>query len=120
MSFRLCNVPVIFERLMERILQHLVTKICLIYLDDIIAFGKTFEDMVGNFRQILLRFWEANLKINPKKCNLFGRQVKYLGHVITAEGVSTDPEKTAAVAEWPVSQSKKQVPKCLFGVLFLL
>jgi len=47
------------------------------------------------------------LKINLKKCNLFGRQVKYLGHVITIEGISTNPEKIAAVVEWPVLQSKK-------------
>jgi len=65
--------------------------------------------MTENLKQILLRFQEANLKINPKKCNLFGRQMKYLGHVIIAERISTDPEKIAAVAKWPVPQSKKQV-----------
>jgi len=114
MYFVLCNAPAIFEQLMERILQHLITKICLVYLDDVIVFGKTFEEMVGNLRQIFLRFREANLKINPKKCNLFERQVKYSGYVITAEGMSTDPEKTAAVADWPVSQSKKQIRSFLF------
>jgi len=109
MPFGLCNTPAIFERLMERIFQDLVTKICLVYLDDIIVFGKTFEDMAENLKQIFIRFRKANLKINPKKCSLFERQVKYLGHVITADGISTDPEKTTAVAEWPVPQSKKQV-----------
>jgi len=84
MLFELCNAPATFERLIERILQGLVTKICLVYLDDIIVFGKTFEDMAENLKQIFLRFREANLKINLKKCNLFGRQIKYLGHVITA------------------------------------
>jgi len=72
----------------------------------IIIFERIFEDMVENLR-ILLIFRKANLKIKPKNCNLFERQVKYLDHVITAEGISTDPEKTAAVAEWSVPQSKK-------------
>jgi len=51
-----------------------------------------------NLNQIVLRFREANLKINPKKCNLFGKQVKYLSHIVSAKGGSTEPEKTAAVA----------------------
>jgi len=106
---------------MERILQGLVIKICLVYLDDVIVFGKTFEDMVENFKQILFRFREANLKINPKKYNLFvGRQVKYLGHVITAEGISMDPEQIAAVAEWPVPQSKKQVRSFWGGSVLII
>jgi len=109
MPFGLCNAPATFERLMERILQGLITKICLVYLDDVIVFGKTFEEMVENLKQIFIRFREANLRINPKKCSLFGRQVKYLGHIITANGISTDPEKTNAVVEWPIPQSKKQV-----------
>jgi len=99
MPFGLCNAPATFERLMERILQGLITKICLVYLDDVIVFGKTFEEMAENLKQIFIRFRKANLRINPKKCSLFGRQVKYLGHVITANGIFTDPEKTNAVVE---------------------
>jgi len=98
---------------MERILQQLITKICLIYLDDGIIFGKTFKNIVKNLRQIFCRFQETNLKINPKKCNLFDRQMKYLGYIVSAEGVSTDPEKTAAVMEWFVLQNKKQVQSFL-------
>jgi len=101
MPFGLCNVPATFERLMKRILQGSVTKICLVYLDDVIVFGKTFEDMAKNLKQIFIRFRKTNLKINPKKCSLFGRQVKYLGHVITTKGISTDLEKITAVAKWP-------------------
>jgi len=69
--------------------------------------------MAENLKQIFIRVRKANLKINPKKCSLFRRQVKYVGHVITADGISTDPEKTTAVAKWPVPQSKKQVQSFL-------
>lgn len=74
-----------------------------------IVYRKTFEEMVQNLRKILLRFRMTNLKINPKKYDLFRKQVKYLGHVVSAEEVFTEPEKTAAVVEWPVPQNKKQV-----------
>jgi len=71
MPFGLCNAPATFERLMEQILQGLVTKICLVYLDDVIDFGKTFEEMIENLKQIFIRFRKANLKINPKKCSVW-------------------------------------------------
>ncbi|XP_020298020.1 uncharacterized protein LOC109862393, partial [Pseudomyrmex gracilis] len=109
MPFGLCNAPATFERSMERVPQQLLTKICLVYLDDIVVFGKSFEEEVTNLKKVFLRLRAANLKLNPKKCNLFRKQVKYLGHVVSAEGISTDPEKNAAVREWPVPQNKKQV-----------
>lgn len=55
--------------------------------------------MLENLRIVFLRFREANLKLNSKKCNLFERQAKYLDYAVSTEGISQDPEKTAAVAE---------------------
>ena len=52
------------------------------------------------------RFREANLKLKPSKCSLLQSEVRYLGHVVSKDGVSTDPEKVSAVASWPA-------PKCL-------
>ncbi|KMQ86077.1 krab-a domain-containing protein [Lasius niger] len=63
--FGLCNAPATFARLMERVLYKL-SKICLVYLDDVIIFGKSFEEMIKNLRKIFLRLRAANLKINPK------------------------------------------------------
>ena len=53
MPFGLCNAPAIFERLMETVLAGLHWPMCLIYLDDVIVIGKTFEDMIKNFSVIL-------------------------------------------------------------------
>lgn len=52
MLFGLCNAPAIFEQLMEKILAELLLKICLVYLDDVIIFGKRFEGMLGNLKLI--------------------------------------------------------------------
>lgn len=94
---------------MEKVLSGLISKTCLVYLDDIIIFGKTFSEMIANLEQVFLRLRAANLKVNPKKCVLFTQTVKYLGHVISSKGVSTDPEKIAAVKDWPIPHSKKLI-----------
>ncbi|CAK1599512.1 unnamed protein product [Parnassius mnemosyne] len=51
----------------------------------------------------------ANLKLSPKKCSLFKRQISFLGYVVSEEGIRTDPEKIAAVKEWLVPKDKTQV-----------
>lgn len=109
MPFGLCNAPATFERLMERVLQHILFKICLVYLDDVIVSSKSFEEIMENLREIFLRLRLANLKVNPKKCSLFGREVKYLGHVVSKQEITTDPEKISAVKDWPIPKNKKQI-----------
>jgi len=56
---------------MEKVLHRLLSKKCLVYLDDVIVFGKTFEEMVDNLNAVFSRLKEANLKLNPKKCIFF-------------------------------------------------
>ncbi|GFT08815.1 retrovirus-related Pol polyprotein from transposon 17.6 [Nephila pilipes] len=85
---------------METVLRGLSYEACLVYLDDIIIVGRTFEDHFRNIRRVLEKLKIANLKLNPSKCNLFRREVDYLGHIISAEGVRTDPEKISAVKNW--------------------
>jgi len=93
MLFRLCNVPATFERVMEQVLREFISKNYLVYLDDVIIFGKTFKEMIQNLKKVLSRLPEVNLKVNPNKCILFSQKVKYLGHIISSEGISTDNEK---------------------------
>lgn len=101
MPFGLCNAPATFERLMETVLAGLQWDICLIYLDDVIVFGKEFEDMIENLSVIFERLLSAGLKLKPKKCTLFARKVEYLGHVVSENGISTDPRKVGVVKTWP-------------------
>jgi len=109
MPFGLCNAPATFERLMEKVLHGVLHRICLVYLDDVIVYSKTFAGMLKNLREVFLRLRGASLKINPKKCSLFSREVKYLGHIISEKGIATDPEKTSAIENWPIPKNKKQV-----------
>ena len=109
MPFGLCNAPATFERLMETVLAGLNWQICLIYLDDIIIVGKTFDDMIRNLDEVLQKLHDAGLKLKPRKCQLFAKRVDFLGHVISGEGIQTDPKKTQAVREWPRPESLHEV-----------
>ncbi|GFY13442.1 retrovirus-related Pol polyprotein from transposon 17.6 [Trichonephila clavipes] len=100
MPFGLCNAPATFERLMETDLGGLSYEACLVYLDNIIIVGRSFEEHLKNIRRVPQKLKEANLKLSPFKCHLFRREVTYLGHIISAEGVRTDPDKISAVKDW--------------------
>ncbi|KAJ8033855.1 hypothetical protein HOLleu_24223 [Holothuria leucospilota] len=101
LPFGLSSAPATFERLMEKVLSGLQWQTCLVYLDDVIIFAKTFEEHVARFDQVLTRLKSSGLKLSPKKCHLFRQKVAFLGHVVSKDGVSTDPTKVAAVENWP-------------------
>lgn len=109
MPFGLCNAPATFERLMERVLHGLQWDTLLIYLDDVIIFSHSIEEGMERLEEVLQRFRGANLKLKSKKCNLFQREVRYLGHLVSAEGVATDPEKVSAVRNWPIPVNLKEL-----------
>eukprot|EP00731_Ephydatia_muelleri_P021935 Em0014g526a len=113
MPFDLCNAPATFQRLMERVLAGLHWMTCLVYLDDIIIFSRSVKTHVEQLKEVLERLKIAGLKIRTKKCHLLQTSVQYLGHVISAEGIRTDPQKVACVSNWPVPRSSKELQSFL-------
>ena len=109
MPFGLCNAPATFERLMETVLRGLNWESCLVYLDDVIVFGRTEAQLLDRMDAVFKRLTGAGLKLKPTKCKLFVREVDYLGHVISADGVRVDPKKIESVAAWPVPRTATQV-----------
>ena len=79
---------------MERVLSGLQWQTCLVYIDDIIIFSKTFDEHIANLTEVFEYLQAAGLKLKPKKCSLFQTEVNYLGHVVSADRISTDQEKT--------------------------
>lgn len=80
---------------------------------DVIVFGKTFQETLTNLRSVFERFKKAKLKLNPKKCILFKDEVSFLGHVVSANGIHCDPQKIAAIKEWPVPENISDVRRFL-------
>ena len=109
LSFGLTNAPACFMRAMHLILKGLCWSDCLVYLDDIIVFGRTLQEHRERLSLVLSRLTEAGLKINPKKCKLLCEQVVVLGHVVSREGISTDPEKIRVIKEWPEPVDESQL-----------
>lgn len=109
LSFGLCNSPSTFQRLMDLVLADLQWTTCLVYLDDIITFGRTFQEHLARLDEVLTKLRQANLKVKPAKCHLFATQVQYLGHVISSDGVKADPAKVEAVRQWPVPKTQTEV-----------
>ena len=102
MPFRATNAPAIFQRLMETCLGDLHLNWCLIYLHDIIVFAKTQEDAITRLGTVFHTIREVGLKLQPSKCELLKTSLLYLGHVVSEDGIRTDPKKIEAVLQWPV------------------
>ena len=100
MSFGLCYAPATFERMMEIILPGLHWETCLLYIDDVIIFADSFEQHMVRLSEVPSKLQTAGLKLSPQKCQLFKKQVCFLGHVVSEHGSSTDPTKIRAVEQW--------------------
>ena len=109
MPFGLCNAPATFQRLMERCMGDLNLRDCLIYLDDIIIFSSTVEEHLERLEAVFSRLAQHNLKLKASKCEFLRSKCTYLGHVVSKQGIETDPEKTEAIKTWPVPKTVKDV-----------
>jgi predicted aspartyl protease len=109
LSFGLTGAPSLFQRLMDVVLSGLTWTSALVYLDVIVVFSTSFDDHLSRLRAVFERLQIVNLKIKPTKCQLFQRKVKFLGYVVSADGLETDSEKVKAVAEWPTPRSVTEV-----------
>ena len=116
MPFGLCNAPGTFHRLKQTIFREELLQILLVYLDDIIVYSDTIGDHLKWLEWVFQKLREHGLKIEVEKCQFFQSRVKYLGHVVSAEGVATDPEKTEAVSQWPIPRMLKDL-RSFLGVV---
>jgi len=82
---------------------------CLVYLDDVIVFGRSFEEELSRLDEIFLRLRSAKLKLKPFKCSLFQHSVEFLGHVVSAEGINRQDGKISAICDWPPCRNVSEV-----------
>ena len=113
MAMGLANAPATYQRLMENVLGDLHLNICMVFLDDIIVFGNTFQEHMDRLEQVLVRLGDNGLKLNPKKCSFCQQEVRYVGHIVSKDGIATDPEKIEKVRNWPRPQSPEDVRRYL-------
>ena len=109
LPYGLCNSPITFQKVMNKVLGDLLTKSCLCYCDDILVHSATLEEHLDDIDEVLDKLEEAGLKLKASKCKFAADSVKYLGHIITAKGVLPNPEKIAVVENYPVPQNPTHV-----------
>lgn len=107
------NAPSTFQRLMEKCVGDLHLNEVLVFLDDLIVFSETLEEHEARLMRVLQRLKDFGLKLSPEKCHFFKSSVKYLGHVVDAQGVHTDPDKTSALKNWPCPTNREELERFL-------
>ena len=89
---------------------------CLVYIDEVLVWSPTFDEHLDKLGRIFKAFRDAGLKLNPAKCHICNRQVKYLGSIRGAEGLRMDSERIRAVQEIPSPRDKTELQSFLLLV----
>ena len=105
MPFGLTNAPATFQKLMNDILRPIKKEFALVYLDDIIIFSKTIESHIKHIQIVFDLLRREGLKIKPNKCTFLQKEVEYLGHIVTEDGIKPDPKKQEAIRNYPVPKN---------------
>lgn len=113
LPFGLRNAPSTFQRLIDRFKIGIKSGHLLAYLDDLILLSPTFTDHICTLREIFQRLGQFSLRLNREKCHFGNTRVKYLGHIITPEGMQTDPDKVTAITQREPPRNLKQLQSFL-------
>lgn len=109
MAFGLAGAPATFQLLMDRVLSGLNGIMCFVYLDDVIVHSTDVPQHRDRLQLVLQKLREANLKVNVAKCQFATTRVKYLGHIVSREGVHPDPGKVSAIRSYKRPGNVKEV-----------
>lgn len=109
LPFGLSNSPASFQRLIDSVLGRLKWTIALVYMDDIIVFSDNFETHLSHLNTVLCAISKAGLILQASKCSFGFSKLKYLGHIISADGIEVDPEKVRAIKEFPIPKKPRDV-----------
>ena len=109
MPFGLSTAPATFQRLMHILLDDILYNGVAAYLDDVLIYGKTIEEHNRNLEEVFKRIKLAGLRINPKKCSFYKSELIFLGHKISAEGISTNNNMIKRIIEVEIPKCSKQL-----------
>jgi len=107
MPFSLKNAPTTFQRLMDLVLTGMQGNEIFVYLDDIVLYSSSLTEYAIKFEKLATRLRQANLKLQPDKCEFLRKEISYLGHIIGENGVRPDPKKIEAVQNFPIPKTQK-------------
>ncbi|WVZ90589.1 hypothetical protein U9M48_036876 [Paspalum notatum var. saurae] len=109
MPFGLTGAPGTFQDAMNSTLAPYLRQFVLVFFDDILIYSPSLEDHLHHLRLVFELLAQDSWKVKLSKCEFAQQQIHYLGHVISSQGVSTDPNKVSAIAQWPIPSSVKEL-----------
>ena len=109
MSYGLAGAPSTYQRLICQVLKGLTPMQLIIYVDDILLFGKDPQDLLHKTEVVLNRLRAANFRIHPAKCKWGTDRILFLGYCFDSSGISTDSKKTDIIRDWPRPRNPKAV-----------
>ena len=118
LPFGLHNGPSIFQRVMQGILAPYLWIFCLVYIDDIVIYSKSYEEHIDHLDKVLEAIEKAGLTLSPKKCHLFYGSILLLGHKVSRLGLSTHTEKVKAIMELERPRKLSQLQAFLGMVVY--
>ncbi|GFY01473.1 retrovirus-related Pol polyprotein from transposon 17.6 [Trichonephila clavipes] len=113
LCFGLKNSPKAFQSIAQEVLGDLLHNGALIYIDDIILFTKIIDEHFELLGKVFERFERIHLKFNPSKCQFLTKSCKFLGFVVTPEGILIDKDKSVSINEFPIPTDQKQIKSFL-------
>nr|CAH7733080.1 unnamed protein product [Callosobruchus chinensis] len=116
MPFGLKNAPATFQRVMDNILRGIQNEKCLVYLDDIIIFSTSLQEHITRLKEVFERLRQSNFKLQLDKSEFLKKEVAYLGHIVTPDGVKPNPDKIKAIQNFTIPKTTKQI-KGFLGLL---
>jgi len=117
MAFGLKNAPAQYQRIMNEVLQGL-DEFCMVYQDDIVIFSKSFTDHQKHLEKVLSRLRKANITLKKSKCKFGVQETRFLGHIITTEGIKMNPDKVKIAEQFPTPKTRKQLKQFLGVIQF--
>ncbi|MDW0331167.1 MAG: reverse transcriptase family protein [Nitrososphaeraceae archaeon] len=109
MPFRLCNAPATFQKTMNKVLKEYIDRFVAVFIDDIIVYSNSFEEHCGHLQMLFDKLETANLALNKEKCEMFKRELRFLGHKINKHGIQPDPQKIEKVQNFPIPKNVRQI-----------
>jgi len=113
MPFGLAAAPSTFQKLINQVVQIANTNGIEAYYDDILVHSKSIKEHMKLLSLLFKELANAGLKLAPEKCQLFKREIQYLGHIITKNGISVDKKKIEAINEMEPPQCRKRLQSFL-------
>ena len=97
MPFGRTNAPATFQQIMNTIFAPVLRKFVLVFVDDILVYSPTLEEHIEHLQHVFTILGQNQFLLKHSKCSFAKKSLEYLGHIISAEGVSIDPAKIQAV-----------------------